>query len=195
MVLTHYAERRLGDAERALQVHGHYAVPVLFRLVVKGAISEDTGVVDDDVYLAVGVQRRLDDRLSAFGGVDTIVVRGRLAAGGLDLAHHLVRHGGAGAGAVSGASEVVHDDLCAARGEEEGVGAAKSAAGPGDNSHAVIESNFTHVRPPKKYGRILVINFTFCGPCQTAWMPMGVWAARASSDGPTEPGIGGIVGL
>ena len=50
--------------------------------------------------------------------------------------------------AVAAAAEVVDDDLGAARGEEQGVGAAEAAAGAGDDGDAAIKSNITHGRPP-----------------------------------------------
>ena len=112
---------------------------------MKGAVAEDARVVDENVYLAVGVQRRLDYRLAARQRVHTVVVRRRLAAGGADLLCHLVGHGAAPAGAIAGPSQVVHHHLGAPRGEEQGVGAAQAAAGAGDDRYAVIKSNFTHI--------------------------------------------------
>ena len=82
--------------KRALHVHGEDLVPVLFRDVVEGAVAQDAGVGDDDVDLAEGVERGLDDRLAAFVGVDAVGVGDGFAAGGLDLVDDLVGHLAAG---------------------------------------------------------------------------------------------------
>ncbi len=83
---------------------------------MEGAVAQDAGVVDEDVHLAVGIYRRLDDRLAARHRIYAVVVGHCLPSGGADLICYLVGHGGAGAGAVTGAAQVVHHHLGAAGG-------------------------------------------------------------------------------
>ena len=112
---------------------------------MEGAVAQDAGVGDDDVDLAEGVDRGLDDRLAALGGVDAVRVGDGFAAGRLDLLDDLVGHLAAGlAFAVAAAAEVVDDDLGAARGEEQAWERPEAAAGAGDDGDAAIESNITH---------------------------------------------------
>src|SRR6185503_14034652 len=74
-----------------------------------------------------------------------VVVGDRLAAGRLDLLHHLV--GGAGALSLSAdaAAEIVHHHLGAARGEQERVRAAEAISRAGHERNTTIETDlFTH---------------------------------------------------
>ena len=101
---------------------GKNLVPVLFRQVVKGPVAQDAGVRDYYVHLAVGVQRRLDDRLTALPRVHAMSVGHRFAARRLDLLDNLIGHLAARrAGPVARASEVIDDNLGAARRQEQGM--------------------------------------------------------------------------
>ena len=75
---------------------------------------------------------------------DVLAVRGRLAAGGLDLLDDLLRRRVVVALARERAAEVVDDDLRAGLGERERVRAADPAAGTGDDRDLPLEVR--HVR-------------------------------------------------
>ena len=64
-----------------------------------------------------------------------------VAAGVGDLLHHGFRRRRVAAGAVDRAAEIVDDDLRAAPGEFERMGAAQSAAGAGDDDNLAVEAN------------------------------------------------------
>ena len=61
---------------------GHNQVPVLVRHVLEADIPKDTGIVDEHVDAAEGVDGRLDDTLAI---LDRVVVGYGLSAGLLDL--------------------------------------------------------------------------------------------------------------
>ena len=90
-------------------------VPVLVGHLVEGDVTEDTRVVDHDVYAPPRVHRRLHDARTLH---HRVVVRHRLPARRLDLVDHEVGGAAAGALARGGTAEVVHDDL--ACGQVEG---------------------------------------------------------------------------
>ena len=89
-LLAHDHPGRLGDVERALQVHVEHRVHQVGLHVVERLVAQDARVVDDDVDRAVGVERGLHDGLAALGGGDGVGVGDGLAAGGLDLVDHVL---------------------------------------------------------------------------------------------------------
>ena len=97
------------------------------------------GVVDDDVEVAEGLDRGVDDCLGAVEVGDAVGVGDRLAAGGDDLVDDRLCGAGVGAAAVGGAAEVVDDDLGAQRCEQQRVLTADAAAGAGDDGDSVLE--------------------------------------------------------
>ena len=76
-----------------------------------------------------------------FGVGDRIMVRHRLAAGGLDLGHHLVGDGVLTAAAIHRAARIVHHHLGAAACQQHGVRAAEAGTGAGDDGDAVVEAD------------------------------------------------------
>ncbi len=70
-----------------------------------------------------------------------IVVRHRLAAGRLDLGHHLVGHRVLTAAPVHRAARIVHHHLGAAARQQHGVRAAEAGTGAGDDGDAVVETD------------------------------------------------------
>ena len=108
----------------------------------EGLVAQDAGVVDEDVDAApslFGAGNHLD-HLIIFG--DVAAVRHRLAASRADFLDHGERRVGM-ARAVTGAAEIVDDDLGATLGEFEGVMATEAAAGSGDDGNAIIEADRT----------------------------------------------------
>ena len=112
--------------------------------VAERLVAQDSGVVDDDVDTTEGVDRRLHDRRSALRGRHRVGVGDRLAAGRRDLVDDELGGADVGAGAVDRAAEVVDDDECAARGEQQGVLLAEAAAGAGDDRHLAVETELSH---------------------------------------------------
>ena len=127
-------------------------VPVGVLHLVEGLVTQDAGIVDHHVDAAEGVQRVLHDPAAVR---DRVVVGHRGAAGGSDFRHHLVRRRGTGAFAMGAAAEVVDHHPGAMLREQQGVGAAKAAAGSGDDHDLVVETQgIAHVRDSRAVGRI-----------------------------------------
>ena len=121
-------------------MHGHDRVPV-FRLHFKKAlVSEDTGVVDDDINLAEGFHGGLDDIFTALGRGHVVVIGNRLTAGFLDLLYHLVGcRRRPLAGTVPRATQIVDHHLGTAAGQFQGVSPSQAAAGTGDDGYPVVK--------------------------------------------------------
>jgi len=83
----------------------------------------------------------LPNLFGALAGGDGVVVRDRVAAGGLDLGDDLVRHLAAAALARAVAAEVVDDDLGALFREQQRVGAADAAARSSDDRYLPVEES------------------------------------------------------
>ncbi len=118
----------------------------LGRHVVKRLVAQDAGVVNHDVDLAVGVDRGLHDAFAAFGCAHRVVVRHRLAARRLDLAHDSFGRGLRGPRAVNRPAEVVYDHERTALGQIECVRATKAAAGARHDCHFAVETEISHGR-------------------------------------------------
>ena len=142
--VAHVVPRGVRDAEAAEDVDAVDEVPVLRRHLLERRVAQDPGVVHDDVDPLPRVERRLNDLRAVLNGV---VVGNGFSARFLDLVDDLVRRGGRLAVTVSRAPQVVHDDLRAARREEQCVRAAQSVAGPRDDGDPSVEAQFvTHDR-------------------------------------------------
>ena len=66
----------------------HDQIPVLILHVLKADVAQDTGIIDEDVNPAKGLDCSLDDPITIF---DAVVVGHCLSAGGLDLVDDDVR--------------------------------------------------------------------------------------------------------
>ena len=104
-------------------------------------VAEDPRVVNHDIELPVGIERRLHDAL-AF--LDRVVVRRRFATGCFDLRDDRIGRTRALAIAVHRAAEVVHDHACPATRELKRVGAPESAARARNDHYPAIETQLTH---------------------------------------------------
>ena len=138
-VLAHPAEHRLGDAERALQMHLQHLVPGGFGGLGKGLVEQDAGIVDEDVGAAEMLDGVVEHRLAARHGRDVGAVGDRAAAFRLDRIDDLLRHRDIGAGAVARAAEVVDHHSRALAREQLGVGLTEPAARAGDQRHLAVE--------------------------------------------------------
>ena len=106
-------------------MHVHDGVPQAVVHVGEGLVTEDAGVVDDDINTAKGVDGGLDDGITVLSrelGTDG------LAAEGLDLVDDIV-----------GVDEVVDNDGSAGLGEGKAVGAADTGTATGDEGNATGE--------------------------------------------------------
>ena len=88
---------------------------------MEGLVTQDAGVVDDDVDSAERLDRGIDDRLAALGGRHRVVVGHCLAACRDDLVDHELGGRGVVALAADRAAQVVHHDPRAAARELERV--------------------------------------------------------------------------
>jgi len=98
-----------------------------------------TGVVDDEVDGAEGVDGRLRDGHAPLGGGHRVVAGHGLAAGGGDLGHGGVGRAAGRPGAVGVPAEVVDHDPRPPAGQLQGVGLAQAAAGAGHDGHPSVE--------------------------------------------------------
>jgi hypothetical protein len=114
--------------------------PVLLRHLRETDVTEDTGVIDQDVDAAVCVDGGLDNLVALRHGV--VISRG-LASHGLDLGHDLIRRVVARAccaGIVHAAAQVVNNYFGAARAEQERVRTPKPVSSARNDHHLPIES-------------------------------------------------------
>ena len=103
-------------------------------------VAQNPGIVNQDVDPAERLERGVHDVLRAIRGRHAVVVRGGVAAGCLDLGHHLVGGGAVSAAPVGGTAEIVHDDLCSLPGQQQRVLPPQSRSGAGHHRHAPIQS-------------------------------------------------------
>jgi hypothetical protein len=122
----------------ALQVHGDHGVPLLLGHVDEHTVAQDAGVVHEDVEVAERLDGGVDQALAAFPVGHVVAVGDGLAAHALDLGHDLLGRRETATRAVGGAPEVVHDDLGALGGEEEGVLTADAAPRPRDDGDPAV---------------------------------------------------------
>ena len=124
--------------EGAAQVHPDDGVPLLDRHVDHHPVTQDAGVVDQDVEPAEGVDGRLDQPPGAVVVRDVVAVGHGFAAHAPDLVDHLTGRSGRAPGPVDLGPEVVHHDLGALAGELEGVLPPDAPARPGDDDDASV---------------------------------------------------------
>jgi hypothetical protein len=135
----------VGNVGGAVQVHVHHQIPVRQRHVLEALVPQDAGIVDQDVHGAELCDRIVDDGLRTFRGGHRGLVGDGDAASVANLRHGTVGHV-AGAGAITGSTQIVHHHLRAARGELQRMGLAQAPACTGDNHHFIFE--IAHLRSP-----------------------------------------------
>ena len=118
-----------GRHEVALQVHVDDQVPLVLGHRHEHAIAEDAGVVDEHVETTERGEGGVDQLPPTVPVGDVVVGRDRLPAGVADRGGRLLRH----------VTQVVHHDLRALLGEEQGVLASQTSSGAGDDGDAVLE--------------------------------------------------------
>jgi hypothetical protein len=114
LLLEHVRVCGLGDLVGASGVDSHDDVPLLISHVGEGLVTEDSGVVDENVNAAVVVDCGFDD---SFSIEDVGFVADCGTAHLLDFVDDVV-----------GVDEVVDDNFCAALGKLEAVGAPKTGS-------------------------------------------------------------------
>ena len=120
-LLAHGLPSSLAKGVCALQVDSVDQVPILLGHLDEALVTEDTGVVDDDVNTSEGIEGSLDDLVTE---LNAVVVGNGLAASLLDLVDDQVSSASGGTLTEGRASEVVHDDLGTTGGQEESIGLA-----------------------------------------------------------------------
>ncbi len=123
-------------------MHPDDRVPFVGRHVDQHAITQNPGVVDQDVEVAEGLDRLVDEPFGAVPVRDVVEVGDSRSAGCLDLVNDLLRGRCVRTGAVGAPAQVVHDDLGPFGREQQRVRAADAASGPGHDRDATIE--FAH---------------------------------------------------
>src|SRR3569833_561039 len=111
-IFPHPAKHRHGATKGTLEMHLDDLVPVGLAGLCEGLVAQNAGIGDEDVGTAEMLDGVVEHGLAALHGGDVGTVRDRRAALGLDRVHDLLRHGGIGAGAVTGPAEIVDDDRC-----------------------------------------------------------------------------------
>jgi len=115
----------LGDLVGATGVDVHDGVPEVVVHVGEGLVAEDTGVVDNNVDTAEGVDGDLDNGITVLGGV---LGTDSLATHLLDLVDDII-----------GVDKVVDDDGSTVLGKSQAVGAADTSATASDEGNAAGE--------------------------------------------------------
>jgi hypothetical protein len=100
-----------GRREVTLEVHADDGVPVFLAHVEAHPVAQDARVVDQDVEVAPGLDRLVDEALRALPVGDVVVIGDGLAAGLGDLVDDLLGVTGVGPGPVPLAAEIVHHHL------------------------------------------------------------------------------------
>jgi hypothetical protein len=128
---------------------------------VKDAVAQDTGVVDENVDAAEGVERRLDDQIGVLRLGDRQGAGDRPAAGACDLLDHGLRRTGIGAGALQARADVVDHDPRAFLRQQQRDASADPATGagdngnfPGDNARHRFLTPCRHARPCAGHSRL-----------------------------------------
>src|SRR5882757_2758086 len=96
--------------------------------------------MDENVDLAVLIQRRLDDRASTFSGGYRRGGGNSLTSRCSYLARHFLRRAGVNTGALDGAAVVVHNNFCPSRSKQQRVGPSQPSARARDDGNAIIKS-------------------------------------------------------
>ncbi len=123
----------VGRCVRALQVHVDDGVPVGLLHLEDHPISQDAGVVDEDVEPAEGVHGLLDHGFGVVEVGNVATVHDRLAAHALDLVHDGLCRADVAAGPVDVAAQIVHHDLCALGSEHQRMLPSDAATGSRDD--------------------------------------------------------------
>src|SRR5581483_1063627 len=148
-MVLHELEHRQRGAERALQVNADHRVPLLLGHLGEGAVTQDAGVVDENVDLAERLDRVVEQGFAARDRADVGAVGDRLAAAFINRVGDLLCHGGVLAGAVAWAAEVIDDDGRAFACKQLCVGSTEAAASAGDDRDFLVEQ--THFCSPNIY--------------------------------------------
>ena len=132
-------------------MHVDDGVPLLLTHVEDHPVAQDAGDVDENVELAVLVERLAHHVLGGLVVGDAVAVGDRFAAGLFDLLDHFVGWSARRPCAVDVRAEVVDDDLRALSGHQLGDGCADAPARAGDNGNSPIK--FAHFLPPRNVSR------------------------------------------
>ena len=109
--------------------------------VLERGVTQDAGVVHENVDLTEGVHGCRHDRGPAALGGDRVAVGDRRTARGRDLVDHCLCCRDRRAAAVHRTAEVVDHDAGTPAGEFEGVTAAEPTARTGDDGYLIVESH------------------------------------------------------
>ena len=120
-------------------MHVDDAVPVGLAHREHHAVTEDAGVVDQDVEATEGLDRLLDHGLGFVEVSDVGAIDDGFATHALDLFDDLFGRALIGAGAIGGTAQVVDDDLGSVLGQHERMLTADASTGSGDDGDAAFD--------------------------------------------------------
>src|SRR5262249_1940002 len=143
LLLAHQGRRRTDGAEVALQVYSDHRVPLFLGHVEDHAVAQDAGAVHQNVELPEGIDRRLDQTLSAFDGGDVVGIGYGLAAGLLDFLPDLLGRSFVRPFTVDAGAEVVDHDLGPFLRHQQRDTAPDPPARAGNGRNFAVE--FTHI--------------------------------------------------
>jgi hypothetical protein len=143
-LVTPVGGRVARQAEVPLEVHVHHRVPLLFAAAHEHAVAHEAGVVHHHVQPPEGGHGLVHQRLGLCPVGHVGAVGKRLAAHGLDGAHHLGGRALVAALAVVGGAQVVDHHLGALTRQLERVLTADAAPCARDDDHATFTDS-THV--------------------------------------------------
>ena len=140
-LVVHVRPGGVGDVDRATQVRVENGIVVHGLRLLEGPVTDDAGVVDDDVDLPEGGERRLHDGLPARDAVDRVEVGHGFTAERLDLLDHDLCGRAVGAMPIDAAADVVDHDASTASGQLERMGAAEATPGAGHDGDVSFEAD------------------------------------------------------
>jgi hypothetical protein len=128
--------------ERPTQMNVQDQLKILIRHFFQGSAANDSGVVNQDVDPAPGIQRRSDNRFATLRRGYRLGARDRLATRCFDRPHDFFRGTGIVAFTLEAGSGIIDNDFGAPGGEQQGIGAAEPTATAGDDGYTIVESEF-----------------------------------------------------
>ena len=115
ILLSHDVPDGLGAVNAAHQVDIEYQFEIFETTFPKTLVSQDTGVVDEDINAAPTLRSRSDHVLHLLDVSDVRTMGHCLATSRLDFSHHSLRGCATTTAAIDRATKIIHNNLCAAR--------------------------------------------------------------------------------
>ena len=139
----------MGHIGRAHQVHLHHQLKIIEAHLRESLVTEDTGIVDDDVELTIGIDRLLDHGCRILAVGHGTGIGDGFAARCPDLLDDFLGRAFILAAAIPATAKIIHHDLRTPARQFQRMGAAKPAPRAGDQRDTTFKIDlFTHYSAP-----------------------------------------------